>query len=61
MQLPLPVTLPDDETFDSFIPGGNDEVVSLLSCVASHSPDWRGEPALALLDAASIPPFQHLR
>ena len=55
MQLPLPVTLPDDETFDSFISGGNDEVVSLLSCVASHSPDWRGEPALALLDAASIP------
>ena len=55
MQLPLPVSLPDDETFESFIPGGNDEVFALLSRIASHSPDWRGEPALALLDAASIP------
>ncbi|GGF58304.1 DnaA regulatory inactivator Hda [Alteromonas lipolytica] len=55
MQLPLAVTLPDDETFASFVPGANDEVYTLLSCIAGHSPDWRGEPALALLDAASIP------
>ncbi len=55
MQLPLPVTLPDDETFASFVAGGNEQVVSLLACVAEHSPDWREEPALAILNVASIP------
>ena len=30
MQLPLPVTLPDDETFASFVAGANEQVVSLL-------------------------------
>ncbi|NVK57390.1 MAG: DnaA regulatory inactivator Hda [Alteromonadaceae bacterium] len=55
MQLPLPVTLPDDETFTSFVAGENNQVATLLHCIAAHSPDWRGEPALSLLDAASIP------
>ncbi len=55
MQLPLPVTLPDDETFASFVAGGNQQVLALLASVAEHSPDWREEPGLAILNAASIP------
>lgn len=41
MQLPLPVTLPDDETFDSFVPSGNEEVVQVLATLAEAMPDWR--------------------
>ena len=29
MQLPLPVTLPVDENFDSFVSSGNEEVVEI--------------------------------
>lgn len=55
MQLPLPVTLPDDETLASFVPGANQQLVSLLTSVSKHSPDWRSEATLAMLDATSIP------
>ena len=30
-QLSLPVYLPDDETFDSFYPGDNEQILALLS------------------------------
>lgn len=43
VQLILPVSLPIDETFDSFIPGANAEVVSLLQDISARmsclSPD----------------------
>lgn len=55
MQLPLPVTLPDDETLSSFIPGANQQLLSLLSSIAHKCPDWRSEATLTMLDAASMP------
>ncbi|WP_414830760.1 DnaA regulatory inactivator Hda [Alteromonas sp. H39] len=41
MQLPLPVSLPVDETFDSFVSGTDTELVTLLQALAYAVPDWR--------------------
>ncbi len=41
MQLPLPVSLPTDETFDSFVAGNNEQLYTLLSVLAAHISDWR--------------------
>ena len=49
MQLPLPVTLPVDENFDSFVNTGNEEVVSVLEQIADALPHWREAPELGPL------------
>lgn len=36
MQMALPVTLPDDETFQSYFGGGNEQVVDYLEDVLAH-------------------------
>ena len=55
MQLTLPVTLPTDETFDSFVDTGNQEVVALLKGIPSAMPAWQDAPSLASLSALHLP------
>lgn len=55
MQLPLPVTLPNDETFDSFVSGGNAELVLLLRNVASAMPAWRSAASVSSLTSLQLP------
>jgi DnaA family protein len=55
MQLTLPVTLPTDETFDSFVDEGNQEVVALLKGIPSAMPAWQDAPSLASLSALHLP------
>jgi len=54
MQLPLPVTLPTDETFDSFVLGGNSEIVAMLKNVSAHD-DWRSCSYLQNLQGLQLP------
>ncbi len=49
MQLPLPVSLPTDETFDSFVSGGNEELVAVLTNLAHHLPLSPGDQQNDLL------------
>ena len=53
MQLPLPVTLPVDENFDSFVNTGNEEVVSVLEQIADALPHWREAPELGPLASSA--------
>ena len=55
MQLPLPVTLPVDENFDSFVNTGNEEVVSVLEQIADALPHWREAPELGPLASLQLP------
>jgi DnaA family protein len=55
MQLPLPVTLPVDENFDSFVNVGNEEVVTLLQSIVDALPDWRQASALGHLSSLKLP------
>ncbi len=55
MQLPLPVTLPNDETFDSFVSGNNTELVMLLRNVAAAMPCWHNAAAMAALTSLQLP------
>lgn len=55
MQLPLPVTLPDDETFDSFIAGDNAQLVSLLQSVCALTVTQTQSQAQNLLRLSSVP------
>ena len=55
MQLPLPITLPVDENFDSFVNKGNEEVVSILRQIAEALPYWREAPALGPLSSLQLP------
>jgi DnaA family protein len=55
MQLPLPVTLPIDENFDSFVNVGNEEVVALLENIVIALPDWRHAQGLGHLSTLKLP------
>ncbi|QJR79379.1 DnaA regulatory inactivator Hda [Alteromonas pelagimontana] len=55
MQLPLPVTLPTDETFTSFAKGTNEELVGLLQAIADASPAWQEAQALRSLVVSRLP------
>ena len=55
MQLPLPVTLPVDENFDSFVSTGNEEVVSVLEQIAQALPLWRDASKLSALASLQLP------
>ena len=55
MQLPLPVTLPVDENFDSFVTAGNEEVVSVLEQIAGALPLWRAAHELGPLASLQLP------
>jgi DnaA family protein len=55
MQLPLPVSLPDDETFASFVVGENGHVCELLTALSHALPLWRDDAALSVLNAAQVP------
>lgn len=60
MQLPLPITLPTDETFDSFVATNNKEIVALLHTLVCELGDTalipsRGEGALESLSALRLP------
>ncbi|MBU3022792.1 DnaA regulatory inactivator Hda [Aestuariibacter sp. A3R04] len=55
MQLPLPVSLPTDETFASFVTGDNGAVVSLLSTLADTGLQWRSSLALRVLEKSTLP------
>lgn len=55
MQLPLPVSLPVDETFDSFEAGSNAESVTLLRQLAKALPDWRQTDGMQTLATQQLP------
>lgn len=55
MQLPLPVTLPTDETFESFVDNGNGEVVTLLKSIATAMPQWQNAESLSSLASLRLP------
>lgn len=55
MQLTLPVTLPTDETFESFVDIGNSEVVTLLKSIAPAMPEWQGAESLSSLTSLRLP------
>jgi len=55
MQLPLPVTLPTDETFESFVDINNSEVVALLKSIALAMPNWRESESLVSLTSLRLP------
>lgn len=55
MQLPLPVTLPVDENFDSFVATGNEEVVAVLNSVVQALPNWRDTKTLGQLASLKLP------
>ncbi|GGW95872.1 DnaA regulatory inactivator Hda [Alteromonas halophila] len=55
MQLPLPVSLPTDETFDSFVSGNNAELVTLLQEIAQAMPAWKSATALTSLRRLQLP------
>lgn len=48
-QLPLPVTLPVDETFSSFVSGPNEELVSLLSALGHGNDSVLGNGRQSLI------------
>jgi len=55
MQLPLPVTLPVDENFDSFVATGNEEVFALLKLLVTALPNWRDTETLGQLTSLKLP------
>ena len=55
MQLPLPVSLPVDETFNSFVSGTDTELVTLLQALALAVPDWRDAGLLQGLASSKLP------
>ena len=55
MQLPLPVTLPVDENFDSFVSTGNEEVVDVLEHIVKALPLWRKSDVLGHLSTLQLP------
>lgn len=55
MQLPLPVTLPTDETFESFIHGDNGALVDLLTSLSAKGCDWRNNATFAALSHSRLP------
>ncbi|RDV27327.1 DnaA regulatory inactivator Hda [Alteromonas aestuariivivens] len=55
MQLPLPVTLPNDETFKSFVEAKNTELVGLLKNIANGVPDWQANEGLKTVRRLRIP------
>ncbi|MEW9796983.1 DnaA regulatory inactivator Hda [Alteromonas sp. CYL-A6] len=55
MQLPLPVSLPADETFDSFVAGDNAELLELLRSLAGAMPAWRISTSLTSLTTLQLP------
>ncbi|MCW8108126.1 DnaA regulatory inactivator Hda [Alteromonas ponticola] len=54
VQLPLPVSLPVDETFSSFVAGENRQLVDLLSKLANASGE-NGRQLLSLLSGQNLP------
>lgn len=55
MQLPLPVTLPVDETFSSFVPSDNAEVFSLLTSLTDCFGNWNDTAKFSVLHNAILP------
>ncbi len=55
MQLPLPVTLPIDENFDSFVEVGNEGVVAVLQNMVAALPNWRQHSGLGHLASLKLP------
>ena len=55
MQLPLPVSLPTDETFESFVSGDNEAVVSVMSNLANAGLEWRSSMLLRVLEKSTLP------
>ena len=55
MQLPLPVTLPVDENFESFVAKGTEEVVAILRAIVDALPQWRQAPELGHLAQLQLP------
>ncbi|WP_137166836.1 DnaA regulatory inactivator Hda [Salinimonas lutimaris] len=55
MQLPLPVTLPADETFSSFIATCNEQLVTMLSSLAASVPHWQAQTALSAFANQRLP------
>ena len=55
VQLPLPVSLPADETFDSFIDSPNSHLVSMLRQLCEAAPHWRQHPDLLSFAQQRLP------
>ena len=55
MQLSLPVSLPADETFDSFVSANNRQLVTLLREIGNQAPYWQRIPSLTALAAQPLP------
>lgn len=55
MQLPLPVTLPTNETFDSFVAGPNAELTALLKSIITSCHAGVAREKLPLFNASSLP------
>ena len=54
-QLSLPVSLPADETFDSFVSAQNQQLVALLKTICQETPNWSAVPSLQFLASGSLP------
>ncbi len=54
MQLPLPVSLPTDETFGSFVGGDNQELADFLHALSQSGSDWRTNPAFSSLNNSPL-------
>ncbi|WP_232365150.1 DnaA regulatory inactivator Hda [Salinimonas marina] len=54
-QLPLPVSLPVDETFDSFVMAANQQLVTTLRQLCDSAPQWHHQPELTTLAAQRLP------
>ncbi|MDO6476889.1 DnaA regulatory inactivator Hda [Alteromonas sp. 1_MG-2023] len=54
MQLPLAVSLPDDETFSSFEAGENSGLADFLSALSQSGSRWRDNTAFSSLDNSPL-------
>lgn len=54
MQLPLPVTLPTNETFDSFVGGDNPGLAEFLKVLSQSGSEWRENPFFNALDNSPL-------
>jgi len=55
MQLTLPVSLPADKTFNSFVSTNNRQLVTLLTQIGNQAPHWQCVGSLAALAAQPLP------
>ncbi|WP_223857959.1 DnaA regulatory inactivator Hda [Salinimonas profundi] len=54
-QLSLPVSLPADETFESFVAAQNQQLVALLTMISRETPDWSATRSLQFLTSQPLP------